>query len=281
MTFLINGVKNEMKFKEKYLLALDIGNTDIVLGIINDENGSLCHEFRVRSDVNKEYNQYKEEFKDILESNGIKLNDFSDCIICSVVPALTNICKEVILDVIGIDSYIVSNKIDTDLKINVPNRSELGNDLFVCASYAIKKYKPPLIIFDLGTTTTVSVINKESEFIGCMIMPGIKISSEILSIKASLLPDMFIKEDVNLLETTTERCISSGIIYGHAAMIDGLIERIDKCIGEEATVIATGGSSGIIIPKCYKEIKLERGLIMEGLYMIYKIMSQEKQMVTS
>lgn len=250
------------------ILAVDIGNTNIVMGCI-DKDG-VYFECRISTDKHKTEAEYTVTFKHILDVYGIDLNKISGTIVSSVVPPITNAVKNALTFITGhktLEANILANH---GLKVRSDNPSELGNDLIVAAVAALKEHKPPLIIIDMGTATTVSVIDKEGYFLGCIIAPGIKISMEALSKEASQLPSISLDAPSHVVGRHTAECMQSGIIYGNASMIDGLIDKIEKEIHAKATVLATGGLAKTIVPHCTHDIIYDDEIMLRGLMYLYE-----------
>jgi len=250
------------------ILALDVGNTNIVLGCIDGEN--VYFEGRLATDRNKTETEYAVMFKNILDIYDVDLSLLEGAIISSVVPPLNEILRRAVHVVTGFEPIEVSLNKNTGLKVDVDNPDELGNDLTVAAVAALSEFKPPMIIIDMGTATTFSVINKNGVLCGGAIMPGVKISQEALSGRTSQLPGISISETDRVIGRNTVACMKSGMIFGTAAMLDGMIDRIETELGEKTTVIATGGLSKDIICHCKKEIIFKDDLLIKGLWAIYQ-----------
>lgn len=249
------------------ILALDAGNTNIVIGCI--ENGKIMCDGRLATDHKKTMEEYAIHFKMFLEMYEIDAKGFEGAIISSVVPPLTNALKQAVEKISGITPLIVGPGIKTGLNIKTDNPNLLGADLVVDAVAATKEYKAPLIIFDLGTATTCSVIDKNQNYLGGMIFPGVKVAADALSSNASQLPHISLEAPKNVIGRNTIDSMKSGVILGNAAMIDGVIERVEEELGEKATVIATGGLSKCIIEHCKKHIIYDNDLLIKGLWLLY------------
>lgn len=250
------------------ILTIDIGNTNIVIGCIEKEKIHFIS--RLETDKNKTEDEYAISFKNLISLYGISSDDIQGCIISSVVPQLTTIQKQALKRATGKNPVVVDCNIKSDLEIKIDNPQQLGSDLLVASVAAINKYKAPIIIFDMGTATTVSVIDKSGALIGGMLMPGVKISLEALSLRTSQLPSISLEAPKNIIGTNTIDCMQSGIINGNAAMMDGIIERINEQLGETATVLATGGLSSMIVPHCKHNIILDTNLLLRGLSVLHE-----------
>lgn len=250
------------------ILALDVGNTNIVLGCI-DENNDIVFEARVATEHNKTEHQYAVEFKSLLDIAGIDRDKITGSIMSSVVPPLVSILKRSVEFMTGITPLVVGPGVKTGLNITIDNPAQLGSDQVVDAIAALDEYEPPIIILDMGTATTVSVIDKNKNYLGGMIIPGVKISQESLTTRTSQLPKISIDTPKKIIGKNTIDCMKSGVIYGNAAMIDGVIERLEQELGEKAKIIATGGFSSSIIPFCKRNIIIDNQLLIKGLRIIY------------
>jgi len=249
------------------ILALDVGNTNIVVGCIED--GKIICDGRLSTDHKKTMEEYAIHFKILLEMYNIDVKGFEGAIISSVVPPLTNALKQAVEKITGVTPLIVGPGVKTGLNIKTDNPTLLGADLVVDAVAAMNQYQAPLIIFDLGTATTCSVIDKNMNYIGGMIFPGVKVAADALSSNASQLPHISLEAPKNVIGRNTSDCMKSGIIFGAASMLDGVIERVEEELGEKATVIATGGLSKCIIEHCKREIIYDNDLLIKGLWQIY------------
>lgn len=249
------------------ILALDVGNTNIVIGCIED--GKIICDGRLATDHKKTMEEYAIHFKMFLEMYDISPKSFEGAIISSVVPPLTNYLKGAIEKISGVTPIIVGPGIKTGLNIKTDNPNVLGADLVVDAVAAMNEYKTPLIIFDLGTATTCSVIDRNGDYLGGMIFPGVKVAADALSSNASQLPYISLEAPKQAIGRNTVDCMKSGIILGNAAMVDGVIDRIEEELGEKATVVATGGLSKCIMEHCKKDIIYDADLLIKGLWILY------------
>lgn len=249
------------------LLAIDMGNTCITLGVF-DQN-RLVAVGRLSADHKRTEDQYAIEFRDLLDINNLKSADFDGAILCSVVPVLTNIIEKAIRKILRLTPLTVGPGVKTGLNIKLDNPAQLGSDLVAGAVAAIEKYPLPCIIFDLGTANTISVINSKGDFLGGIITAGIGISLDALVSRTSQLPYVSLENTDRLIGTNTIASMKSGLVFGTAAMIDGLAMRIEEELGQKATLVATGGRAGEIVSHCKREIKIREYLLLEGLKIIY------------
>ncbi|MCI8651136.1 MAG: type III pantothenate kinase [Oscillospiraceae bacterium] len=258
------------------ILAIDIGNTNTVLGGM--EGSQLLFMLRIRSDPLKTAAEYMLTIKGLLELKDVDPAQIEGGIISSVVPELKNVMGRAMEELTGKQFLVVGSGIKTGLNIKMDNPGQLGADLVVDAVAALSKYKPPLVFFDMGTATTLSVIDKKSNYIGGMIIPGLRLSVDALSAKAAQLPYINLNAPEQLIGTNTIACMQAGAIYSNAAMIDGLLERVEEALGEPVTAVATGGLMATVLPYCKRTIHYDENLMLEGLRILYqKNCSRKKQ----
>lgn len=250
------------------LLAIDIGNTNIVIGGIREDE--IVFKARIATDRLKTSDQYGVEIKNMLEAFGIVREDISDCIISSVVPPVFNSVNTGVIKVIGKRPMVVGPGLKIGLNIHTDIPSQVGSDLIVTAVAALSEYPAPLLLIDMGTATTVQVIEPKNVFIGGLILPGVMVSLDSLSNRTAQLPGISLEMPKNIVGKNTVDCMRSGVMYGTAAMLDGLIDRLTKELGHSFTVVATGGLAQFIMPLCNHEIILEKELLLKGLNIIYK-----------
>ncbi len=249
------------------VLAIDIGNTNIVIGCFDGEKIL----FRERLSTNHQSTslEYCIMLKNIFELNGISHLEFEGGIISSVVPSVTLTVKEAMERLTQKNIMVVGPGIKTGLKIMLDNPAQLGSDRVADGVAAVNLYPVPCITIDMGTATTISVINKNKDFIGGMIIPGLRTSLDSLANKTSQLPNISLVPPKKVIGTNTVDCMKSGIINSTASSIDGIIERIENELGESCTVISTGGIAEIIIPYCKRNIIIDNDLLLKGLMIIY------------
>ncbi len=251
------------------ILAVDIGNSNIVLGAFKDQK--LKFVSRMATDKHKMEDQYAIDMKDILLLYGYGQDAFEGAIISSVVPALLPILKRAVAKCLHCEKVLtVSPGVKTGLNIKIDNPAILGSDLVAAAVAALEKYKKPSIIFDLGTATTISAIDRCGNFLGGSIFPGVGLSIEALAAKTAQLPHISVESADKVIGTNSEDSIKSGIVFGTASMMEGMIDRYREVLGEDAIVIATGGRAEDIATHVRREIIIDRDLLLEGLLMIYE-----------
>ena len=250
------------------ILVIDVGNTNIVIGGM--EKDQIVFQARYSTDRAKTEDEYALMFMDMFRLESILPDEIEGGIISSVVPELRKVLMLAIKKITGKCLMILGSDIETDLVVDMDIPGQLGSDQIADAIAALAKYPTPILIFDMGTATTLSVISKDGVYRGGMIIPGLKLSVEALYTKTSLLPRISLEKPAHLIGKNTTDCMKAGAIYGNAAMMDGLIERLEEELGEKATVLATGGLIKEIVPYCKREIIMDKDLILSGLQMLYE-----------
>ena len=250
------------------LLAIDIGNTNIVIGCIRDDE--IVFKARIATDRTRTSDQYGVEIKSMVEAYGVQLKDIDDCIISSVVPPVFNSVKTGVIKVIGKQPMVVGPGLKTGLNIHVDVPGQVGSDRIVIAVAALAEYEAPMILMDLGTATTIEVVEPENVYMGGVIVPGVMVSLDALTSRAAQLPGISLDKPKSVIGRNTVDCMRSGMMYGTAAMIDGVVDRIEEELGHPSTLIATGGLAQFITPLCKHKIILEKELLLKGLNIIYK-----------
>ncbi len=250
------------------ILALDIGNTNIVIGCI-DEHKTYFVE-RLRTDAVKTELEYALDLKNVLELYGITREDLEGGIIASVVPPVSTTLQRAMEKITGKKPPLVGPGIRTGLNIKMDNPASVGADLIVAAVAAVRDYPPPLIVIDMGTATTMTVVDECGNYIGGVIIPGLQVSLDSLVNRAAQLTKIGLDNLKQVIGKNTIDCMKSGALYGNAAMIDGMIERMEEELGRKTTVVATGGLSRFVVPHCRREIILDDGLLLRGLWIIYQ-----------
>ena len=250
------------------ILAIDIGNTNIVVGCIDDKKTYFIE--RLSTVRTKTELEYAVDLKTVLDIYHIKKTDIEGCIISSVVPQITNIAKLAAEKILKKEVMVLGPGVKTGLNIMMDNPGQLGADLVANAVAGLNEYPVPFIVIDMGTATTVSVVNDKKQYIGGMIMPGVGVSLDALTARASQLSGISIDAPEHVLGKNTIECMKSGVLYSNAAAIDGIVDRVEEELGEKATVIATGGLAKKIVSHCKKEIILDEDLLLKGLLVIYE-----------
>ena len=250
------------------IIAVDIGNSNIVIGGIQDDH--ILFEARLRTDATKTSDEYCIDLKMIFDIHRLELSCIEGSIIASVVPQVLNSIKTALWKLTGKTSLVVGPGVKTGLNIKLENPSQTGADLVVGCVAALREHKPPLIVVDMGTATTIEVVDATGAFIGGCICPGVRISLDALTQRTALLPGLQLDQPKRAIGRNTVDCMRSGIMLGTACMIDGMIQRMEEELGSKTTVIATGGIAQFVIPLCRSEIHYEKNLILKGLSHIYR-----------
>lgn len=250
------------------ILTIDIGNSNIVLGGVKDDE--IVFEARLRTEATKTSDQYCVDLKILLDVYGVRPEDIEGSIISSVVPQVLNSFQTAIKKLTGKTSLVVGPGIKTGLDIRLENPGQTGADLVVADVAALREHKPPLIIIDMGTATTISVIDKSGAHIGGSIIPGVRISMDALTDKTALLPGLQLDQPKKAIGRNTIDAMRSGIMMGTACMLDGMVERMEQELGYKTTVIATGGIAKFIVPLCKTPMIYDKNLLIKGLVALYR-----------
>lgn len=251
------------------LLAVDIGNTNVVIGCL-DENNRVTKLFRMVTDLKKTEDEYAAGIAMILQLGNMDPKSFEGAVICSVVPPLTEIFRKAAEQFTGCKAVVVGAGIKTGLNIMIENPASLGSDIVAASVAAMQEFPLPVIVVDMGTATTITVIDEGNRFLGGAIVPGVALSLNALSSGTSLLQTVPIDAPKKVISDTTITCMQSGAIYGNASMLDGMIDRFEAQLGRKASLVATGGIACKIVPHCKHEIVYDENLLLRGLGIIYQ-----------
>jgi type III pantothenate kinase len=250
------------------LLAVDIGNTNIVFGLINNNN--IHHFWRIGTDKTKTSDEYGVLLRNLFEYKEVDISKLCGSVISCVVPALQDTLVGCIEKYFDIKPIVVGPGIKSGMQILYKNPQEVGADRIVNAIGAYEEYKTSLVIVDFGTATTFDCVSKKGEYLGGVITPGITISSEALFGSASKLPKVEIKKPENVIGKTTVQSIQSGLVYGYAGLVDGIVGRIKLELGSGTKVLATGGLASLIAKESDTIEKIDEHLALKGLWIIYE-----------
>ena len=251
------------------LLAVDIGNTNVVIGCLDEQN-RVTKLFRMVTDLKKTEDEYAAGIAMILQMGGMDPKTFEGAVICSVVPPLTEIFRKAAEQFTGCKAVVVGAGIKTGLNIMIENPASLGSDIVAASVAAMQEFPLPVIVVDMGTATTITVIDEGNKFLGGAIVPGVALSLNALSSGTSLLQTVPIDAPKKVISDTTIACMQSGAIYGNASMLDGMIDRFEAQLGRKASLVATGGIASKIVPHCKHEIVYDENLLLRGLGIIYQ-----------
>lgn len=256
------------------ILAIDIGNTNIVIGCMDREEVLFTE--RLSTDPAKTSMEYAILFRVALDMHQIDPVLIAGAIISSVVPQITPVVRTALRKTTGRQAYVLGPGTRTGLNIRIDDPSSVGADLVAGAVGALALFKPPLVVVDMGTATTLSVVDRDGNYIGGTIMPGLRLSLTSLVSRTSMLQGTSLDVPKHVIGSSTAEAMRSGIVLGHAAAIDGLLDRVEEELGEKVTVVATGGLASKVIPCCRHKITLDNALLLTGLSIIYGKMSGDE-----
>uniref|UniRef100_UPI0006D0AB07 type III pantothenate kinase n=1 Tax=Clostridium sp. NkU-1 TaxID=1095009 RepID=UPI0006D0AB07 len=255
------------------ILAIDMGNSNIVIGGI--DNTGIYFVERVTTNQGKTELEYAVNIKDIMEIHNLPLSSIEGAILSSVVPPLTEVVLCAVKKITGKTPMVVGSGMKTGLNIKMDNPKAVGSDLIVDAVAALKEYPAPIIVIDMGTATTMSVIDREGNYSGGIIFPGLRVSLDSLSSRAAQLPYIGLNKPTRVIGKNTIDCMKNGILYGNAAMIDGVIDRMEEELGTSASLVATGGLASSVVPLCRHKIHYDDVLLLKGLLILYEKNKQD------
>ena len=250
------------------ILAMDIGNTSIALG--GFEGDELKFVVRLSTDVKKTEDEYASKIMNILTIHNVTKENVEGAIISSVVPQLNSVMKSALRLVYDVDALMVCPGIKTGIGILCDSPSSVGADLICSCVAANTLYSSPALIIDIGTATKMIVTNKNGAFIGVSIIPGVMMGLKGLASGTAQLPQVGLEAPATVIGKNTVDCMKSGVIFGHASMMDGMIDRINAEVGEKLPVIVTGGYASVIVPHCNHEMQIDEYLVLRGLNIIYQ-----------
>lgn len=256
------------------LFTVDISNSHITLGGFAETDDGLSETLqfmaRMVTDRRRTDDQYACDLMQLLALHRVEPAAIRDAIICSVVPELTSVFQRAVEKLTGTAPVVLGPGVKTGLHIVIDNPAQLGSDLVAGAVAALHRYPVPCVIFDLGTATTISVLDGQGKFRGGMICAGIGITLDSLASRTSLLPHVDVACPKTVIGTNTIHSMQSGAIYGTAAMMDGMIDRIESELGQPVNAVATGELAQVVIPACRKEVQVCDNLLLIGLRLIYE-----------
>ena len=250
------------------ILAVDIGNSNIVFGGVEDER--IVFEARIRTETTKTSDEYCVDLKILLDVYNVKADAIEGTIISSVVPQVLNSVRTAIMKLTGKNPLVVGPGLKTGLNIKIDNPAQTGADLVVGCVAALREHQAPLIVIDMGTATTMIVLDEDGAFIGGSISPGVKISLDALTERTALLPGLQLDQPKKAIGRNTIDCMRSGIMLGAACMLDGMVERMEAELGKKTTVVITGGIAKFIAPLCRTPMIYDKDLLIKGLITLYR-----------
>ncbi|MBQ6552127.1 MAG: type III pantothenate kinase [Clostridia bacterium] len=249
-------------------LAIDVGNTNIVLGVFDGEK--LISSSRVFTRKDALADEYSVLLNDLFRLDGIDPSEIDGCVISSVVPKLTDRLVEAVEKIASCKPVVVAAGLKTGINIMIDNPAQLGSDMVANAAGAVSRYQLPVIIIDLGTAMTFSVVDETRTFLGGVITAGVRTSLDALTERTSQLPDINVEAPASVIGKNTVDSMKSGVVFGAASLIDGMIDRISEEKERTFTVVATGGMSKYIVPHCRNKIAIDTDLMLYGLLEIHK-----------
>lgn len=255
------------------LLAVDIGNTNVVFGCVDGNN--IVFSERISTNHSATSAEYAANIKSILEMGNFHLSDIDDAIISSVVPSITQTLKSAIKKLFKCDAMVVGQGLETGLNILIDNPRQLGSDQIVDAVAAIESYPVPLIIVDMGTATTFSVVDGNRNYLGGLITTGMRVATDALIQRTAQLPKIDFELLPSIIGKNTVDCMKNGAVYSNACAIDGIAQHIEEELGEKCTIVATGGLAEVVAPLCRRDVILDKDLLIKGLCIIYNKNKEE------
>ena len=250
------------------ILTIDVGNANIVIGVVQHEK--ILFDAKLRTDITKTSDEYCIDLKMLLEVYKIQPEAIQGGIIASVVPQVLNSMQSAVRKLTGKSPLVVGPGLRTGLNIQIENPAQTGADLVASAVAALQEHEAPLIIVDMSSTTTMTVLDKNGTLIGGSIGPGVKMSLDALTDRTALLPGLQLDQPKKVIGRNTTDCMRSGVMLGAACMVDGMVERMERELGYRATVIATGSIARFIVPMCRREIIYDKDLLIKGLAALYR-----------
>lgn len=250
------------------ILAVDIGNSNIVIGCVEGEE--IRFKARLRTDATKTSDEYCIDLMMILEVYRVKPTDLEGSILASVVPQVLNSMKTALKKLIGQSPLVVGPGLKTGLKIAIENPTQTGSDIVAASVAALREHEAPLILIDMSNATTMMVLDGSGALVGGSISPGIRISLDALTSRTALLPGLQLDQPKRVIGRNTIDCMRSGVMLGAACMLDGMVERMEAELGSPAKVIVTGSIARFVIPMCRKPMTYDKDLVLKGLMILYR-----------
>jgi len=252
------------------LLAIDVGNSNTSVGLFGND-AKLQFLAALDTDSRKTADQICVDLMNLFALYQFDFKQVTGAILCSVVPPLNFMMEKALTRLLGKPPMVVGPGVKTGLNIKLSVQTQVGADIVADAVAALEKFPAPIITIDMGTATTIGVISEGRNYEGGLLLPGVNVSLEALSRRAAQLPDISLQHPKALIGKNTEDCMRSGIVYGTAGMLDGIIDRIRaEFPGKEVSVVATGGNAPVIVRYCRNKIIYDKYLLMEGLWTIYQ-----------
>lgn len=256
------------------VLTVDIGNTNIVLGGYQDDALTFCT--RIATNTTLEPDQYALEFKGLFSLYDIDAHNITGAIISSVVPPITETVTQALRTLLHIEPLIFTHDLPTGVNICIPVPTELGVDLLAGAAAVAAHYPLPAVVIDMGTATKLTAVDADGNLQGVSIMPGLFLALNALVSGTSQLKGIATNTPAHAIGKSTVESMQSGVVFGAAGMIDGLLDRFEAELGSIKTLVATGGAAEFVVPQCRHSIELVPDLSLDGLYEVYcRVMSEK------
>ena len=249
------------------LLTIDIGNSNIVFSLSGSER--KLHRLETMPDRSAE--EYLPQVAELFSREKVDLSVVDGAVLCSVVPELVPVMSRVTRELTGLTPYVISPASESGLTLAIAEADTLGADILAADAAAAAEYPLPAIIYDMGTATTVTVVDKDRRYIGGAILPGVRLGINALFSGTAQLPSVSIQAPKQAICGTALESIQSGAVFGAAAMMDGLADRFEAELGEKCTLIATGGLAGCIVPHCRRDFIYDESLLLRGMELIYRM----------
>ena len=250
------------------LLAVDIGNTNTVFGLYQGKE--LAHTFRVSSDRSRTEDEFSVLLRELLSMRGVQPSAINASILCSVVPPLTHVLTQAVRAAVAREPLIVGPGLKTGMPVLYGNPHEVGADRIVNGVAAYERVQNGVIVVDFGTATTFNCVSAKGEYLGGVIVPGVQVALEGLLSRAAKLKPIEISEPPRVLGRNTTHALQSGVVHGNAAMVDGMIERLEEDLGFPCQVIATGGLAALVAPHTKKVRQIDPNLTLDGLRIVHE-----------
>lgn len=252
------------------LLAIDVGNSNTSVGLFAPD-GELKFLAALETNVRKTADQFSIDLMNVFALYRHELKDVSGAVVCSVVPPLNFMLEKAVGRLLGKPPMVVGPGVKTGLNIRMDFQTQMGADIVADAVAALERFAAPILTIDMGTAVTIGVISRDRTYEGGLLLPGVNVSLEALSRRAAQLPAISLQHPKALIGKNTEDCMRSGIVYGTAGMLDGIIDRVrEEFPGKTLSVVATGGNAPVIVKYCRNEIVYDKYLLMNGLWAIYQ-----------
>ncbi len=250
------------------VLTVDVGNSDITFGGFVDR--ALVFKGRISTDTRATEDEYASRILSLLALYGIESTEMEGAIVASVVPPLNAVMKRALHFLFDIEPLVVGPGIKTGIGIRCDAPSSVGADLICAAVAAHTLYGSPSLIIDVGTATKMTVVDASGAFIGTSIAPGVLMGLNALADGTAQLPRVSLEAPVSVVAKNTADCMKSGVIFGHSAMIDGMIDRVREELAQDIPAYITGGLAEAVMPYCRREMTFDENLVLKGLYILYE-----------